>query len=208
MRVWTLTETHCFLFYLHLVSFRDPVTAQNYADYLRKNSWLFGKCGDDIVIVVSKQDKQVSRRLSSGKRWKLICELYHYYYASVEEHQKQYVHWKAWLFKCFHILNMACNNIQIGTDFYATCSCSPIYIFLCTVLLTLTWLGQISYNFDDSRTLQYIPILIIMLDDQSFLIDSTTSLLQCNRMARTGLYIKTNMWPIHIEKGRCWKGWQ
>eukprot|EP00057_Strongylocentrotus_purpuratus_P015414 XP_011669888.1 PREDICTED: uncharacterized protein LOC105440947 [Strongylocentrotus purpuratus] len=38
---------------------QDPVTAQNYADYLRKNSWLFGKCGDDIVIVVSKQDKQV-----------------------------------------------------------------------------------------------------------------------------------------------------
>ena len=36
-----------------------------------------------------------------------------------------------------------------------TCG-SPIYIFLCTVLLTLWRLGQISYHFDDSRTLQYI----------------------------------------------------
>ena len=28
-----------------------------------------------------------------------------------------------------------------------------------------------------------------MLDDQSFLIDSTTFLTQCNRMTRTGLYL-------------------
>ena len=42
--------------------------------------------------------------------------------------------------------NMACNNIKIGTDFYATCSCSPIYIFLCTVLVTLLRLGRISYH--------------------------------------------------------------
>ena len=35
---------------------------------------------------------------------------------------------------------------------------SPIYIFLCTVLVTLPRLGQISYHFDDSRTLQYTPI--------------------------------------------------
>ena len=34
--------------------------------------------------------------------------------------------------------------------------CIPIYIFLCTVILTLWRLGQISYHFDDSRTLQYI----------------------------------------------------
>ena len=54
---------------------------------------------------------------------------------------------------------MAC-NIQIGTDFYATCLCSPICIFLWTVLVTLPRLGQISYHFDDSRTLQYTPILI------------------------------------------------
>ena len=34
--------------------------------------------------------------------------------------------------------------------------CSPIYIFLWTVILTLWRLGQISYHYDDSRTLQYI----------------------------------------------------
>lgn len=33
--------------------------------------------------------------------------------------------------------NMACNIIKIGTDFYATCLYSPIYIFLCTMLVTL-----------------------------------------------------------------------
>ena len=35
---------------------------------------------------------------------------------------------------------------------------SPIYIFLCTVLVTLRRLGQISYHFDDSRTLHYTRI--------------------------------------------------
>ena len=59
------------------------------------------------------------------------------YYASVEEHQIKNVPWKAWLFKCLNILNMACNIIKIKTDFYATCSCSPIYIFVCTVLVSL-----------------------------------------------------------------------
>ena len=54
---------------------------------------------------------------------------------------------------------MECNSIKIGTDFYATWSCSPIYIFLCTVLVTLPWLEQISYHFDDSRISQYTPIL-------------------------------------------------
>ena len=94
----------------------------------------------------------LKRRLSSGKRWTIIYERYHCYYASVEEHQMKNVPWKAWLFKYFNILNMAWNIPKIGTDFYATCSCSPIYIFLCPVLVTLSRLGQISYHFDDSRT--------------------------------------------------------
>ncbi|XP_041483240.1 uncharacterized protein LOC121430037 [Lytechinus variegatus] len=38
---------------------QDPVTARNYADFLRKKSWMFGKCEDDVVIVVAKQDKEV-----------------------------------------------------------------------------------------------------------------------------------------------------
>ena len=76
------------------------------------------------------------------------------YYASVEEHQIKNVPWKAWLFKCLNILSMACNIINIRTDLYATCS--PIYIFLCTVLVILPRLGKTSYHFDDSRTLQYI----------------------------------------------------
>ena len=61
-----------------------------------------------------------------------------WYYASVEEH---------WIKKCslksMALLNMAYNIIKIRTAFYATCSCSPIYIFLCTVLVSLPRLGQI-----------------------------------------------------------------
>ncbi|XP_071495934.1 uncharacterized protein [Diadema antillarum] len=38
---------------------QDPVTAENYADYLRRYVWRFGKCGDDVVIVLSKREKQV-----------------------------------------------------------------------------------------------------------------------------------------------------
>ena len=34
-----------------------------------------------------------------------------------------------------------------------------MYIFLCTVIVTLPRLGQIYDDFDDSRTLQYTPIL-------------------------------------------------
>ena len=68
-----------------------------------------------------------------------------------------------------------------------TCAYSPIYIFLCKALVTLQILGQISYHFDDSRTLQYTPILQYMLDDQPFLKLFTTFLSQCNRMTITGL---------------------
>ena len=71
----------------------------------------------------------LKRRLSSGKRWKVICERYHCYYASVEEHQIKNVPWKASLFKCFHILNKACNNIKIRTDFYATCLCIHLSVY-------------------------------------------------------------------------------
>ena len=84
----------------------------------------------------------------------------------------------------------ACNIVQIGGPaFYATCLCSPIYIFLCTVFVTLPRLGQISYHFDDSRTLQYTQILICYVDDQPFLVGSTPFLSQCNRMTRTQLHL-------------------
>ena len=59
----------------------------------------------------------LKRRLSSGKRWKIICQRYHFYYASVEEHQIRHVPWKAWLFKCLHILNMSCNIVKIRVGF-------------------------------------------------------------------------------------------
>ena len=79
----------------------------------------------------------VKEKVEFWEEVKIICERYHCYYESVEKHQIQNVPWKTWLFKCFHILNIVCNNIKIGTDFNATFSCSPINIFLCTVLVTL-----------------------------------------------------------------------
>ena len=92
---------------------------------------------------------------------------------------------------------MYSNSIKIGTDFYATCSCSPIYIFLCTVLVTLPRLGQISLSFwwfqnlaASTHTNTY------MLDDQPFLIDSTTFLSQCNHMT-------FNLLPIFMMCDLC-----
>ena len=78
-------------------------------------------------------------------------------YARVEEHQIKHVPWKVWLFKYLYILNMACNIVKIGTDFYATCSCSPIHPSVYSAW-TLPRLGQNSYHFDDSRTLPYTHI--------------------------------------------------
>ena len=43
--------------------------------------------------------------------------------------------WKAWLFKCLHILIMTNNSLKMRPDLYATCLCSPIYISLCKVLV-------------------------------------------------------------------------
>ena len=83
---------------------------------------------------------KLKRRLSSGKRWKIICERYHSYYASVEEHQIRHVPWKEWLFKCLHILNMSCNIVKIQGRIFTPrvrVVSSPIYIFLCTVIVTL-----------------------------------------------------------------------
>ena len=105
-------------------------------------------------------------RYKEGERWKIIFKQYHCY-ASVEEHKRKIFPWKAWLFKCLHILNKTSNSLKMRPNCYATCLCSPVYIFLCTVLVTLPRLGQISYHFDDSRTLQYTPILY-MLGDQHF----------------------------------------
>ena len=66
-----------------------------------------------------------------------------------------------------------------GPDRYgarvAHVSRSAIYISLCTVLVTLPRLGQISYHFYDSRTLQYTPILICQMINL-FQIDFTTFL--------------------------------
>ena len=53
------------------------------------------------------------RRSSSGEREKIICERFHRYYASVEEHQRKNVPWNAWLFTCLHILSMTCYSLKI-----------------------------------------------------------------------------------------------
>ena len=65
----------------------------------------------------------------------------------------QNVSGKAWLFKCLNFLNMACNIITIGTDFYATCSCSPIHIFLCTVIVYSTMFLSQCKSHDQNSTL-------------------------------------------------------
>ena len=136
----------------------------------------------------STASKHTKKQVIRGKRWKIICERYHCHYASVEEHQIKNVPCKAWLFKCFHNLNMACNNMKIGTDFYAACLCSTIYIFMCTVLVTLIKTGS---NFLSFWWIQNLAVHTntYMLDDQPFLIDSTTFLSQCNCMTSPWFHI-------------------
>ena len=143
-----------------------------------------------MKCICDENMEYLKRRLSSWKRWKLTCERYHCYYASVEVHQIKYVPWKAWLFMPSYS-KYGMNIVKIGTDFYAMCSCSPICIFLCTVPVTLPRLGQISFHFDDSRTLQVaIHTNIYMLDDQPFLNDSTPFLSQCNHMTKLNFIFK------------------
>ena len=43
----------------------------------------------------------LKKRLSSGKKWNMICKHYHCYYASVEVNQIKHVPWKAWLLNAF-----------------------------------------------------------------------------------------------------------
>ena len=80
---------------------------------------------------------KLKRRLSSGKRWKIICERYHSYYASVEEHQIRHVPWKAWLFKCLHILNMSCNIVKLQGRIFTPCVCVVPYTSFCVQCLQL-----------------------------------------------------------------------
>ena len=81
------------------------------------------------------------RRLRSGERWKIICEHYHCDYASLEEHHRKNVSWKAWLFKCLHILNMTSNSLPVKTkpDFYATCLSIVPHTSFCVQCLLLNY---------------------------------------------------------------------
>ena len=79
--------------------------------------------------------------LGRGEKLIVSAQRYHCFYPSVEEHHRKNVPWKAWLFKCLHILDMTCNSLKKLARFL--CLCSPIYIILCTVVVTLPRLGQI-----------------------------------------------------------------
>ena len=73
----------------------------------------------------------LKRRLSSRgegreKLWALSLLLCKCWRTS----ERKNVPWKAWLFKCLHILNMTSISLKLRPDVYATCLCSPIYLFL------------------------------------------------------------------------------
>ena len=126
---------------------------------------------------------------------------------------------------------MAC-NIQIGTDLYATCLCSPILIFLCTVLVTFKvyqdwakFLIILMIPEPCSKLHQYLYARWSIFSDrfpntmQSYDQNSTLSLRYCCKAASTLHLIKTNFmmnchsklqWTlIRREKGMlmrssCW----
>ncbi|XP_038050792.1 uncharacterized protein LOC119723947 [Patiria miniata] len=47
------------------------ISASTYAKYLREHEWLYGNCQDDVVIVVSKHDKQVAASIGDTAAKKL-----------------------------------------------------------------------------------------------------------------------------------------
>ena len=130
----------------------------------------------------------LKRRLSSGKRWKIICERYHSYYASMEERQIRHVPWKACLFKCLHILNMSCNIVKLrGRIFTSRVRVVP-YTSFCVqcFIFTKTWPNFLSFWWFQNLA---IHTNSYMLDNQPFLVDFTPFLSQCNRMTRTQLHL-------------------
>ena len=93
-----------------------------------------------------------------------------------------------------------------------TCAYSPIYIFLCTVLVTLRRLGQISYHFDNSRTLQYIHQYLYArwstfsdrFHDVSFTMQSHDHNWSLS-LTSNGIYVFTLI-ELYVESDDYWKG--
>ena len=87
--------------------------------------------------------KSLKRRLSSGKRWKIICERHSFLLCKCGRTSDKTCSLKSMALQMPSYSKYACNIVKIGgRAFYATCSCSPIYIFLCTVFVTLPRLGR------------------------------------------------------------------
>ncbi|XP_022098006.1 uncharacterized protein LOC110983231 [Acanthaster planci] len=54
---------------------RQLITATSYAKYLREHEWLYGNCEDDVVIVVSKLEKQVAASVGDTAARKLTARV-------------------------------------------------------------------------------------------------------------------------------------
>ena len=77
----------------------------------------------------------LKRRLSSGKRWKIICEHYSFLLCKCGRTSVKTCSLKSMTLQMPSYSKYACKIVKIGGPaFYATCSCSPIYIFLCKCL--------------------------------------------------------------------------
>ena len=85
----------------------------------------------------------LKRRLSSGKRWKIICEHYSFLLCKCGRTSDKTCSLRSMALQMPSYSKYACNIVNIGGQaFYATCSCSPIYIFRCTVFVTLPDLAK------------------------------------------------------------------
>ena len=45
---------------------------ERWADYLRSQAWAYGYCGDDLVLVLSKNDAKVSQESRASLRASLL----------------------------------------------------------------------------------------------------------------------------------------
>ena len=102
----------------------------------------------------------LKRRLSSGKRWKIICEHYSFLLCKCGRTSVKTCSLKSMALQMPSYSKYACNIVKIGGRLFTPRVRVVPYTSFCASVcnFTKTWPNFLSFN--DSRTLQYTQILI------------------------------------------------
>ena len=128
----------------------------------------------------------LKRRLSSGKRWKIICEHYSFLLCKCGRTSVKTCSLKSMALQMPSYSKYACNIVNIGGPAF-TPRVRVVPSFCASVCnITKTWPNFLSFWWFQNLA---IHTNSYMLDDQPFLVGSTPFLSQCNRMTRTQLHL-------------------